>query len=227
MSLGYGWPVALVLVAFCAGWALRTLDAAHRADWGGFGINLLDGLNRIFCRRFHRLVADPISLPTTGGAIVAANHVSGLDPMLLIAAATRPVRFLIAEEEYHRWWLRWLFRWMGCIPVDRSGGGRRAFYAVRRALERGQVIGIFPEGGIRMQDAAPAPIKRGSVMLAAAANVPLVPVHIAGVTGAGRTISAVFLRSNARLTAGDPMLVNEAGVGTCLSRLAAFLQSPS
>lgn len=221
------WWLTGLATAILVWWAVRTLDRAHVADWGGYGINLLDGLNRIFCRRFHRLVADPIPLPEAGGAIIAANHVSGLDPLLLIAAARRPVRFLIAEEEYRRWWLRWLFRWIGCIPVDRSAGGRRAFYAVRRALERGEVVGIFPEGGIRMPDEAPLPVKRGSVVLATAANVSLVPVRISGVRGAGRTISAVFLRSQARLTAGDPMLVDEAGLDPAVSRLAAFLQPPS
>jgi 1-acyl-sn-glycerol-3-phosphate acyltransferase len=221
------WWVIGLTATVLAWWAMRALDRAHVADWGGYGINLLDGLNRIFCRRFHRLIADPIPLPATGGAIIAANHTSGLDPLLLFAASMRPVRFLIAQEEYNRWWLRWLLRWIGCIPMDRSVGGQRAFYAVRQALERGEVVGVFPEGGIRMPGAAPLPIKRGSVALAAAAGVPLAPVHIEGVRGAGRTVSAVFLRSHARLTAGDPIVVDEANAGFALARLAAFLQPPS
>ena len=100
------------LVALWLGWrwALRKCEAANVADWGNRWINRLDGLNRLFCRHFHRLGRQDIPLPARGGALVVSNHVSGLDPLLLIAASPRPLRFLIAREEYERWWLTWLFR---------------------------------------------------------------------------------------------------------------------
>src|SRR5690606_17846252 len=98
----------------------------------------LDGLNRIFCRRFHRLTGR-IDLPERGPVLVASNHVSGLDPLLMIAASRRPLRFIIAREEYERWWFTWLFRAIGCIPIDRSRNPHVAFYAARRALAAGEV----------------------------------------------------------------------------------------
>src|SRR5688500_11612253 len=99
---------------------MRRLERANKADWGNKWLNRLDGLNRIFCRRFHRLRHGKLSLPEEGGALLASNHVSGLVPLLLIAASRRPLRFMIAREEYERWWLKWLLRAVGCIPVERS-----------------------------------------------------------------------------------------------------------
>ncbi len=99
---------------------MRACEAANGANWGSRWLNRLDGLNRILCRRFHHLRHDPLKLPARGGALVASNHISGLDPLLLIAASPRPLRFLIAREEYERWWLRWLLSAVGCIPIERT-----------------------------------------------------------------------------------------------------------
>ncbi|MGD2083234.1 MAG: 1-acyl-sn-glycerol-3-phosphate acyltransferase, partial [Chromatiales bacterium] len=76
--------------------------AANLTDWGSGWLNLLDGVNRLFCRYYHRMNDVVLPLPAEGAAIVVANHVSGLDPLLLIAASRRPLRFLIAREQFER-----------------------------------------------------------------------------------------------------------------------------
>jgi len=73
-----------------------------------------------------------------------SNHVSGLDPLLLIAATRRPLRFVIAREEYERWGLRWLLHAVGCIPIARGRNPRSALSAARAALEAGEVVALFP-----------------------------------------------------------------------------------
>ena len=70
-----------LLLGLIAYWAWRKSLAQHRADWGSGWLNALDGLARIFCRRYHRMNSAVLDLPERGGAIVVANHVSGLDPI--------------------------------------------------------------------------------------------------------------------------------------------------
>lgn len=198
-ALGF-MAVALAGTAAILSAALRRCHAAARADWGAAWLNALDGLNRIFCRRFHRLRTVHVSLPAHGPALVVANHVSGLDPLLMIAAVHRPLRFLIAREQYERFGLRWLFRAAGCIPVERGGNTHRALAAARRALQHGEVVALFPHGRIHLEHEPPARLKRGILHLARISRAPVYPLRIDGVRGAGHTLRAVFQRSHARLT---------------------------
>lgn len=201
--------MALAAVILLLVWAwfrlLRTCEAANVADWGGRWLNRLDGLNRIFCLRFHRLVHEPLNLPAAGGALVASNHISGLDPLLLIAASPRPLRFLIARKQYDRWWLRWLFRAVGCIPVERTRNPRRALEAARQALKRGEVVALFPHRRIHLDHHDPAPLKRGIALLATLTGVAIHPVRIEGVRAQGMTVSAVFIPSRACILSFTPL----------------------
>lgn len=195
----------IILLAWLWRRLLRIGEAANGADWGNRWLNRLDGLNRIFCRHFHHLVYEPLNLPASGGALVASNHVSGLDPLLLIAASPRPLRFVIAREEYDRWWLRWLFRAVGCIPVERTRNTRSAFEAARKALKRGEVVALFPHGHIHLDHHEPMPLKRGIALLASQTGVAIHPVRIEGVRAQGMTVLAVFVPSRACLLSFAPL----------------------
>ncbi len=217
------WPYlgVLALVAGLVVWLARVGKRAQRAEWGNAFLNRVDGLNRIFCKSFHRFEFDPIVIPEEGGAIVASNHVSGLDPPLLSCAVTRPLRFMIATEQYERPLLHWMYKAMGTIPVDRTGAPDKAFYKAWQALEKGEVIGVFPQGRITMPDES-IPLKRGVVLLADLAKVPIIPVRLSGIRGMGRVISAVFIRSRARLDVGPPIRVEDSRDEEALATLKAF-----
>ena len=215
MSVPVVWLGLAACVAGVCAWlvarGLRICRAAARADWGHGWLNTVDGLNRIFCRRFHRLRAAHLPLPKHGPALVVANHVSGLDPLLLIAASHRPLRFIIAREQYERFGLRGLLRAAGCIPVDRAASPHRALAAARRALQHGEVVALFPHGRIHLEQEEPVRLKPGILHLAKLSGAPVYPLRIDGVRGVGRTLRAVFLRSRARLTV-FPHLYYEEGV---------------
>ncbi|MBI2379548.1 MAG: 1-acyl-sn-glycerol-3-phosphate acyltransferase [Gammaproteobacteria bacterium] len=185
-------------------WLVYVGHRAHRADWGGFGRNCLDGWLRIYCRRFHRLQAEPLQLPAQGGAILVANHVSGLDPFLLVSACERPLRFMIAVEEYQRFGMTWLFRLGGCIPVDRSGRVEQAFRSAVRALKAGEIVALFPHGKIHLDSEPHHAIKPGVLKLATLAQVPICPARIVGVAGAGQVVGSLLARSEARVLAYTP-----------------------
>ena len=218
--------VGLVLFAAAAVGGYRLSQAARRAqgaEWGAAWVNRLDGLNRLFCRRYHRLDAEPLALPETGPAIVVANHLSGLDPLLLLASSPRPLRFLIATEEYRRPFLNRLFRAAGCIPVDRGGRPERAFRAALRALREGEVIAMFPEGAVHGPDKPARTLRPGVVRLASLAQCPVVPARVSGVRRPGRVFPALVLRGAARLEAGVPFRCEGADTERCLEEVAAAI----
>lgn len=195
------WLTLLLAASVLGVWiAKKRLLAFSRADWGNSWLNALDGLNRIFCHRFHRLRSMHLPLPVHGPALVVANHISGLDPLLMIAACHRPLRFLIAREQYERFGLQWLFRAVGCIPVERGGNTKPALAAARHALQQGEVIALFPQGRIHLAHESRAPLKPGVAHLAKFSGAPVYPLYIEGIKGAGHTLGAVFLRSRARIT---------------------------
>jgi 1-acyl-sn-glycerol-3-phosphate acyltransferase len=204
-------------------WLWRLAGRAAEVDWGGPWINRVDGLGRFFCRRYHRLQGDSLSLPESGPAIVVANHISGLDPFLLIAASKRRLRFIIASEQYHRFGLHWLFRAAGCIPVDRKGKPERAFRAALKALAEGEVVALFPHGTIHLESEPYRRLKPGAIRLAQLAGCPIYPARIAGVRAPGGIMWPVLLRGRATIENFPPIDCSGRDSGECLSALERVL----
>ena len=189
----------LILIVFFALMFLIRIGKKHKkTDWGHKGLNILDGINRWFCLKFHRLPAEIIKLPESGPAVLVSNHISGLDPLLLIAATTRPLRFMIAQEEFDRWWLKWLLIRVGCIPVKRDKNPKRAMNLSIAALESGEILVVFPQGKIVVED-NDKPLKKGAFTLAQMVNVPTFSFRIEGVGAKGFTILSIFIRSKAKI----------------------------
>ncbi len=199
------WMPLLLLLLWQLRRLLRAARNANRIDWGRNWMNLTDGLNRLFCYRYHRLNVSGLRLPKQGSAIVICNHVSGLDPLLLIATSRRPLRFLIAREQYHRFGFNWLFRAVGCIPVDRAARPERALRAALRALRAGEVIALFPHGQIHLDSDPPRRLKPGAARLSQLTGAPLYPQRITGVRGIKHVLRGVLLRSRARIARFPPI----------------------
>lgn len=136
---------------------------------------------RALARGFFRLDVRGLEhIPARGGALIAGNHPSVLDGILLLLLVERPVRFLVAEDMYNHRFLRPLFRLMGAIPVYRTRESNSdALHAAVDALEGGQVIGIFPEGTTAYEGTMPQ-VRRGVALLALKTGVPVVPLSIRG-----------------------------------------------
>lgn len=149
---------------------LRWLDAS--AFWS------LWFLVRMALRLFCRLrIEGP--LPPRGGCVLAANHVSLLDPLVLGAALPRRIVYLMTTTVYRSPALGWFYRWNRAIPVSTRGGNRDALRGARSALEGGRVVGVFPEGGLS-RDGLPMLGSPGAVSLVLNAGVPIVPVGLIG-----------------------------------------------
>lgn len=222
------WTLLLIIFSLASFlfWLNRVCEKAHEVDWGNVWLNRLDGLNRLFCRRYHRQGGDRIELPESGAALLVSNHISGLDPFLLVAASRRPLRFLIAREEYQRFGLTWLFRAIGCIPVDRSGRPEKAFREALRALDAGEVIALFPHGRIHVRhqlDEEPPRLKGGVVKLAEKSAAPIYPATLSGISGEGSVIGGVLRRSHAVVRAHAPILMDDNTFDETLAHIARIL----
>jgi 1-acyl-sn-glycerol-3-phosphate acyltransferase len=89
------------------------------------------------------------NLPEEGPALLAPNHVSWLDGLLLVAVSPRPVRLIVSRSYIENWYFRGLARLMGVIPILESPKAlRSAIDTARDALNNGEIVCIFPEGRI-------------------------------------------------------------------------------
>lgn len=149
-------------------------------------------------------------IPLVGGAVLAINHTSYLDFALSGMPAylrqKRLVRFMAKEAVFRHWLGGPLMRGMRHIPVDRDAGSQ-AFREAVRVLKAGELVGVFPEATMsRAMDIKE--IKSGSVRMAMAADVPLIPMCVFG----GARILSYGHKDFSRgttvgITVGEPMIV--------------------
>ncbi len=117
-----------------------------------------------------------------GPAILAANHQSFLDDLLLpLLVPGRKVVFLAKADYFDKWYLRWFFKGANVIPVRRESrsAAEAALQTGVQALREGNLVGIFPEG-TRSPDGRLYRGKTGVARMALEAQVPVVPVAITG-----------------------------------------------
>jgi len=158
---------------------------------------------------YHRLRIDRRDpLPKKGAAIVIANHRSGIDPVALSVATCRRIHFLMAREYYETVGLRWLFRDLECIPVNRDGNDWGALKTALRYLKQGRVIGIFPQGGIRGPEEILDEGKGGVALMAAKTQTSLYPFFIAGSPHYDSMLRCFLTPSRTRITCGEPFRLN-------------------
>jgi 1-acyl-sn-glycerol-3-phosphate acyltransferase len=117
--------------------------------------------------------------PPPGACVLAANHTSFVDPLVLGAACRVRIVYLMTEVHWRSRGLGWFYRWNRAIPVRVRGGNRDAMRAARAVLQQGRTLGIFPEGGIS-RDGLPMLGSPGAVSLVLQEGVPIVPVGIVG-----------------------------------------------
>lgn len=182
----------------------------NQADWGHWGTNILDGLIRVYCRRYHRQGEQSIHIPDDPHVLLAPNHISGIDPFVLITATNRPIRFMIAKEEYEKPVLHWMFKAAGCIPVDRDGRVEKAFRSALRAIKAGELVSLFPQGGIHRHDLRREVIKPGVIRLSQLSNCHILPVRIEGVGAPGTIAHSVVKRSNISFVEHSPISPEQA-----------------
>ena len=118
-------------------------------------------------------------VPQRGGLIVVANHASDFDPPIVSNCVRRPVSYMAKEELFKVPVLRQAIRAYGAYPVKRGSADRSAIRSALQQLENGWAVGVFLQG-TRTPDARIPEPKLGAALLAAKAQVPLLPVSLWG-----------------------------------------------
>lgn len=119
-----------------------------------------------------------------GGFVLVANHSSKLDPLILGAVTsgwtgTHRVIFMMSSAMARSRVLGWFYRWNRIIPVLPQGGNKEALRAGREVLAGGEVLAVFPEGGLS-RDGQLLLGSPGAVSIGLARNTPVLPVGILG-----------------------------------------------
>ncbi|MDE0820636.1 MAG: MFS transporter [Opitutales bacterium] len=192
----------------------------------------------LMTRIFYRLrIENADKIPSTGGALLIANHISYADPAMIGAACPRPVRFIgfsgLAESRF----IRFIFKLSGVIPVSPTNA-REAITKAAEHIADGEIVCIFPEGCISRTGAMHG-LKRGFELIAKRANAPVIPVSLDGLWGSifSYERSKFFKKKPIRIpypltvNFGTPMSAKEASSATARQAMQdlaeeAFSQRP-
>lgn len=126
------------------------------------------------------------NIPVEGAAVIVCNHVSFVDAVLLMAASPRPIRFVMDHRIFRIPVLGGLFKLAKAIPIAPRAEDPRAyeaaFEAAAQVLREGDLLAIFPEGGIT-RDGAVQEFKGGIMKILESQPVPVIPMALTNLWG--------------------------------------------
>jgi 1-acyl-sn-glycerol-3-phosphate acyltransferase len=147
-------------------------------------------------------------VPLKGPVILACNHASFLDPMLVGAALKRDINYLARETLFDFPVVGWVLRQWNSVPVDREGGGAKGLKAILDRLLNGGGIILFPEG-TRSRDGQLQSARSGIGLTVIKSDAPVVPARVFGTYQAyGRNMRIPRPR-RVGVKFGEPMLFEQ------------------
>lgn len=173
------------------------------------------------------------NIPEEGPAVVACNHVSYMDALVVIGCCRRPIRFVMDHQIFRIPLLNFVFRTAGAIPIAPARENpeilKQAYDRVARYLEAGEVVGIFPEGRLT-EDGEIGPFKSGIEQIVQRTPVPVVPMALRGLWGSffsrryGKAMAHFPRRfwSRIELVAGEPVPPERATSALLRERVVAL-----
>lgn len=119
------------------------------------------------------------NIPQNSNYIVASNHLSTLDPVLVCSVINRGVAYMAKKELFKNPFMQWWLDWLGAFSVDREKLGVSTIKTVMNIKETDWVLGIFPQG-TRQEPGVISDITKGFASLAKATKCDILPVGIVG-----------------------------------------------
>ncbi|PVZ14291.1 lysophospholipid acyltransferase family protein [Actinomycetospora cinnamomea] len=188
-----------------------------RGFWYGFAIDVLWPVLMAVARWDFR---GGRQVPTSGGALLAVNHLSHVDPIVLVAyvlSQGRVPRFLAMKELWGMTVVGAPLRGGRHIPVDRKASGVEAYRAAVEAVRQGEVVVLYPEGGFaEHSDGWPRAARTGIARIALETGAPVIPVaqwgsnHLLPPTASRPTL---LPRATLRVLAGRPVALDDLRAG--------------
>jgi 1-acyl-sn-glycerol-3-phosphate acyltransferase len=117
--------------------------------------------------------------PRTGPALILSNHQTFLDPVLVGLGIPRYISWVARQTLQKNRFIAKLIASLRAIPIDHHGFSREGLQSVVAALERGECVGMFPEG-TRTPDGIMHPFKPGLSLIIKRTQAPIIPAGIAG-----------------------------------------------
>ena len=166
------------------------------------------------------------NVPPAGGVLLACNHQSFLDPVLVTMALHREGNYMARDTLFRHPFFRRLIESLNAFPVKRSTADMGAIKEIIRRLRDGKVVVTFPEG-TRTEDGSIRPLHEGSMLVAKRAGAAVVPTLIAGAFEAWPRTSRLPRTGVVRVTYGRAIMPAEAeemSVGELTRRTEASLR---
>ncbi|MEZ5216778.1 MAG: lysophospholipid acyltransferase family protein [Ilumatobacteraceae bacterium] len=136
-----------------------------------------------FCRSYLRESVDGLeNVPSDGPYVVAPVHRSNMDTPIVAIVTKRRLRYMGKDSLWKKQPFAWMLSALGGFPVTRGSADREALKRCIEVLECGEPLVLFPEGERKFGDEV-APLFDGAAYVASKANVPILPVGIAGSEG--------------------------------------------
>jgi len=132
------------------------------------------------------------NVPANGPLVVAANHLSYIDPPILGTWFPRTIHFMAKQELFEMPLLGWVIKRTHAFPVQRRSGDVGAIRRALHILKSGEAVGIFPEGTRNITGEHEA--RGGAVLLGVLGNSPVVPVAITGTNVAAKRLRGAHVR---------------------------------
>ncbi|WP_233840560.1 MFS transporter [Dyella sp. 2HG41-7] len=189
----------------------------------------------ILVNTLYRIRVDGMKhLPEEGPALLVCNHVSFMDPLILMANLRRPARFVMYYKIFQFPILHFVFKTAKAIPIagqkEDPAVLQKAFDDVDAALADGEVVCIFPEGGLT-KDGDMGPFRPGVEKILSRRPVPVVPMALRGLWGSvwsrrdsmlGRARLPRRFRARVELVVDAPKPAEEASAAVLEARVRAL-----
>lgn len=168
---------------------------------------------RLLALRYNIIPMHTHNIPSDKAVLLMGNHISWIDWILVQTGVERRIRYLMERSIYEKPLIRPIMKLGEVIPIS-ARGAKEAFHHARRCLEKGEILGLFPEGSIS-SDGELGEILHGYKKITLGAEGVIVPFYIDGVYGSvfsrssvRHTHSRTWFRRNIRIIYGEPLSID-------------------